>query len=79
MVYGKTPFAHLQIFPKLAAICNPNHRIDFPGDVEDAAIDAIKACLHRNPEDRLPIVGSDGLLNNHIFLNPPKQNELLVH
>eukprot|EP00977_Amphora_coffeiformis_P008206 scaffold1834_cov175-Amphora_coffeaeformis.AAC.12 len=75
LVYGKTPFAHLQMFPKLAAICNPNHKIDFPGDAEEAAVDAIKACLHRNPDDRLPIVGDGGLLNEHIFLNPRKQKK----
>lgn len=73
MVYGKTPFAHLPLPRKVLAICNPNHRIDFPGDVEEGAIDAIQACLQRNPADRLPIVGSGGLLNEHTFLNPRKQ------
>ena len=73
MVYGKTPFAHLQIIQKLQAIINPKHDIDYPEDVEQGAIDAIQACLKRKPEERLPIVGHGGLLNEHIFLNPPKQ------
>ena len=72
MVYGKTPFAHLHMLQKLRAIVDPNHKIDFPGDVEEAAIDAIKSCLRRKPEDRLPIVGNGGLLNQHVFLNPKK-------
>jgi serine/threonine protein kinase len=73
MVYGKTPFADLQMIQKLQAIINPKHRINFPDDVEQAAREAMQACLRRSPEDRPPIVGTDGLLNENLFLNPPKQ------
>lgn len=74
MVYGKTPFYELQMIQKLQAIINPNHSIKFPDDVEEAAIDAMRACLQRKPEDRLPIVGDGGLLNEHVFLHPRRQN-----
>ena len=69
MVYGKTPFAKLHLIPKLHAIVNPNHIIEFPEDVDESAIDAIKLCLQRNPDDRPPIVGENGLLNQHKFLH----------
>ena len=72
-MYGKTPFADLPMFPKIRAICNPEHEIKFPGGVEEAAVDAMKACLRRKPGERLPIVGEGGLLNEHVFLNPRKQ------
>lgn len=69
MVYGKTPFADLQMIPKLQAIVNPAHKISYPLTIDAAAIDAIQCCLHRDPKDRAPIVGNNGLLNEHRFLN----------
>jgi len=70
MVYGKTPFYKLHFIQKLQAIVNPSHKVQYPEDHEaEAAIDAMKLCLHRNPEDRPPIVGKDGLLNEHWFLH----------
>jgi hypothetical protein len=75
MVYGKTPFADLQMIQKLQAIINPKHRISFPDDVEQAAREAMQACLRRSPEDRPPIVGTCGLLNEDVFLNPPRQHQ----
>ncbi|GAX09790.1 serine/threonine-protein kinase TTK/MPS1 [Fistulifera solaris] len=69
MVYGKTPFADLHMIQKLQAIINPNHKIAFPGDMDECAIDAIKKCLQRNAQDRPPIIGENGLLNHHKFLN----------
>ena len=69
MCYAKTPFADLTMFPKLQAIINPNHAIEYPDTIDSAAIDAIKLCLQRKPEDRAPIVGNNGLLNEHWFLN----------
>jgi len=68
MCYGKTPFAELQMIKKFQAIVNPNHHISFPDTIDVAAIDAMKLCLRRNPEERPPIVGENGLLNNHWFL-----------
>eukprot|EP00549_Striatella_unipunctata_P015260 CAMPEP_0118678962 /NCGR_PEP_ID=MMETSP0800-20121206/3516_1 /TAXON_ID=210618 ORGANISM="Striatella unipunctata, Strain CCMP2910" /NCGR_SAMPLE_ID=MMETSP0800 /ASSEMBLY_ACC=CAM_ASM_000638 /LENGTH=398 /DNA_ID=CAMNT_0006574889 /DNA_START=39 /DNA_END=1235 /DNA_ORIENTATION=+ len=69
MVFGRTPFAQLHMFQKLQAIVNPNYQIDFPSDADEAAVDTIKLCLRRKPEDRPPIVGANGLLNEHRFLN----------
>lgn len=69
MCYSKTPFADLQLFPKLQAIVDPNYEIEFPETVDSLAIDAIKQCLRRKPEERAPIVGENGLLNVHKFLN----------
>eukprot|EP00956_Cyclotella_meneghiniana_P001958 scaffold2148_cov28-Cyclotella_meneghiniana.AAC.4 len=70
MVYGKTPFADCHGIPqKVLAITNPNHVINFPDDVDEAAIDAMKLCLERNPKLRGTIVGENGLLNEHIFLH----------
>lgn len=57
------------MIPKLQAIVNPDHKINFTSNVDEAAIDAMKLCLRRNPHDRAPIVGKNGLLNEHIFLN----------
>ena len=69
MAYGKTPFASLHMIQKLQAIINPDHEISFPNTVDEAAIDAMKRCLRRKPEERPPIVGIGGLLNEHQFLN----------
>jgi serine/threonine-protein kinase TTK/MPS1 len=69
MVYGKTPFASLHMIQKLQAIVNPAHKIEYPGDVDAAAVDAIKRCLRRKADERPPIVGKGGLLSEHYFLN----------
>jgi serine/threonine-protein kinase RIO1 len=74
MVYGKTPFYKLHFIQKLQAIVNPSHKIKFPEDDEaEAAIDAMKLCLCRNPEERPPIIGIHGLLNEHWFLHAKRQ------
>ena len=70
MCYGRTPFADIHsMFPKLQAIINPSHKIGYPDSIEQAAIDAMKLCLQRKPEDRAPIVGRNGLLSEHRFLH----------
>ena len=71
MVYGKTPFADCHGIPqKVLAITNVNHQINFPVDgVDESAIDAMKVCLNRDPKQRPPIVGKNGLLNEHCFLH----------
>lgn len=66
MVYGSTPFARYQMIPKLKAIVDPKHRIEYPPS-DQSAIDAIKQCLRREPDARAPIVGENGLLM-HWFL-----------
>lgn len=75
MVYGRTPFADLHIVQKLQAIVNPNHAIPFPDTADEAAIDAMQRCLRRKPEDRPPIVGPGGLLNEHRFLLSARPHE----
>jgi serine/threonine protein kinase len=74
MVHGKTPFANLHFIQKLQAIVNPNHPIPISDEVDDASADAIRQCLQRNPEDRPPIVGIRGLLNEHRFLHSSKKS-----
>jgi len=73
MVYGRTPFAHLQMIQKMQAIVNPNYKIKFPNTVDDAAIDAMRLCLQRDPAQRPPIISQDetekGLLSHHQFLH----------
>ncbi|KAG7340531.1 serine/threonine protein kinase [Nitzschia inconspicua] len=71
MLYGKTPFAQYHFIVKLQAIINEDHQITYPdaGDSAEPAIDAIKQCLRRRPEKRPPIVGENGLLNEHWFLH----------
>jgi len=74
MCYGHTPFAHIHnMIAKLQAIINPSHEIEFPETISPAAIDAIKLCLRRKPEERAPIIGSRGLLNEHWFLHCDKK------
>lgn len=73
MVYGRTPFAHIkQVHRKMECIMDPNYEIDF-GPVSDPyVLDALKACLNRNPAERMSIPK----LLKHEFLmnrscNPP--------
>jgi len=73
MCYGRTPFAELHIIQKLQAIVNPNHKIKYPDTIDEAAIDAIQLCLRRTPESRAPIIGKNGLLNEHVFLHSKKK------
>ena len=73
MCVGVTPFAKLHMIPKLQAIVNPNHKIEYPDSLDPAAIDAIQLCLRRNPTERPPIVGKGiGLLSDHWFLHQDK-------
>ncbi|KAL3821758.1 hypothetical protein ACHAXA_000257 [Cyclostephanos tholiformis] len=73
MVYGKTPFANFHgIHQKVLAITNVNNEIPFPDGVDESAIDAMKQCLQRDPKQRPPIIGVNGLLNEHRFLHGRK-------
>ncbi|GKY93744.1 hypothetical protein MPSEU_000341500 [Mayamaea pseudoterrestris] len=70
MIYGKTPFAEYPTMGhKMQVICNPILQVSFPAGVDTSAIDCIKQCLRFKAEDRPPIVGPKGLLNEHPFLN----------
>ena len=58
------------MFQKLQAITDPKYQIQFPDNPNaSAAVDAMKQCLQRQPEARPPIVGKNGLLNEHHFLH----------
>ena len=72
MCVGATPFAKLHMIPKLQAIVNPNHEIHYPETLDPAAVDAIQLCLRRTPGERPPIIGEEGLLNEHWFLHQDK-------
>jgi hypothetical protein len=54
---------------KLQAIVNPEHKISFPFCVDESAIDVMQSCLRRNPDERPPLVGEQGLLTGHRFLS----------
>ena len=70
MVYGHTPFSHLQFIQKLHAITDPNHQIEFPSIQNQSLLDVMKRCLDRNPKTR---IGIPELLE-HMFLNPSQGN-----
>lgn len=68
MIYGRTPFSSIyDVRSKAIAIANPDHEINYP-PADRAAVESIQACLERDPDKRLPIVGPRGLLE-HRFLN----------
>eukprot|EP00937_MAST-01D_sp_MAST-1D-sp2_P005800 g5800.t1 len=72
MVYGKTPFADLNMYKKIACIPDPKYEIKYPPlhDCYDASVlDTIKHCLARDPKERARIEGAAGLLND-AFLHP---------
>ncbi|XP_049885506.1 dual specificity protein kinase TTK [Pectinophora gossypiella] len=54
MVYGRTPFGHIPNLAKLAAILDPNHRIDYPPveHLPSSLISALKWCLTYNARAR---------------------------
>lgn len=73
IVYGRTPFAHIkQVNRKMQCIMDPHYEIEF-GPVNDPyVLDVLKACLNRNPAERMSIPK----LLKHEFLmnrscNPP--------
>jgi tRNA A-37 threonylcarbamoyl transferase component Bud32 len=66
MVYGKTPFAHLNVIQKLQQIVNPALPIKFPEHENGALVESMKCCLERDPRTRATIPG----LLAHSFLHP---------
>ena len=63
MVYGQTPFSHLNMSKKYKAILDENYIISFPTTinnqsdnvVDENLIRIMKGCLERNPKSRLTI------------------------
>jgi serine/threonine-protein kinase TTK/MPS1 len=78
MVYDKTPFADLHMLQKMHAIIDPAHKISYPDGADEAAVDAMQLCLRRKPEERPPIVGKNGLLNEHWFLHSSRRQQMKV-
>ncbi|XP_045761663.1 dual specificity protein kinase TTK [Maniola jurtina] len=54
MVYGRTPFGHIPNLAKLAAILDPNHRIDYPptDQLPTSLVSTLKWCLTYNARSR---------------------------
>ncbi|KAJ2946712.1 hypothetical protein O0L34_g12770 [Tuta absoluta] len=54
MVYGRTPFGHIPNLAKLAAILDPNHRIEYPPveHLPPSLISALRWCLTYNARAR---------------------------
>ncbi|XP_059056567.1 dual specificity protein kinase TTK [Achroia grisella] len=54
MIYGRTPFGHIPNLAKLAAILDPNHRIDYPPveHLPPSLVAALKWCLTYNARAR---------------------------
>jgi hypothetical protein len=72
LVYGRTPFAELNLIQKLHCIVDDGYHIPFPneggGGVHPDVVDTIKRCLRRDPTQRPPIAGGAGSLLEHPFL-----------
>ncbi|ORX93260.1 Pkinase-domain-containing protein [Basidiobolus meristosporus CBS 931.73] len=79
MIYGHTPFSHLNLYQKLKAIPSPKHVIEFPAytEVDDSSdhervvvdedlLSVMRCCLERDPRQRLTIPD----LLNHPFIRP---------
>ncbi len=70
LVYGRTPFAELNLIQKLHCIVDEGYRIPFPNEagVHPDVLDTIRQCLRRDPTQRPPIAGWEGSLLEHAFL-----------
>eukprot|EP00743_Colponemidia_sp_Colp-15_P008115 GILK01008796.1.p1 GENE.GILK01008796.1~~GILK01008796.1.p1 ORF type:complete len:1048 (+),score=210.74 GILK01008796.1:125-3145(+) len=66
IVYGRTPFSHLQPMQRLLCIPDPNFKIEFPAIQDSALLDVMKRCLKRTPSER-PTMAQ---LLDHPFLRP---------
>lgn len=72
LVYGKTPFADLNLIQKLHCIVDERYQIAFPDDeshsLDPDVRDTIQQCLRRDPTARPPIAGGTSSLLQHPFL-----------
>ncbi|GBF89221.1 serine threonine kinase family [Raphidocelis subcapitata] len=66
MVFGRTPFADLPFIPKMHAICDPRHAIQYPPCSNPDVVDVIRRCLDRDPRTRITMQE----LLDHPFLHP---------
>ena len=68
MVYGHTPFSHLNLIQKLQSIVDPKYEIEFLPIENPHLLDVMKKTLQRDPSARLSIPQ----LLQHSFLHPEK-------
>eukprot|EP00871_Galdieria_phlegrea_P004424 jgi/Galph1/4983/GphlegSOOS_G3611.1 len=68
MVYGKTPFAHLNPIMKMRCIPDPKYPVEFPNEdrLNPHLLDVLTSCLQKDPSKRALIP----ILLNHPFLHP---------
>ncbi|KAJ7515696.1 hypothetical protein O6H91_22G023900 [Diphasiastrum complanatum] len=66
MVYGRTPFSHLNFYAKIKEITNPKHEIQYPPVSNLAVVDFMQKCLVWDKNRRLRIPQ----LLKHPFLRP---------
>ncbi|XP_013773043.2 dual specificity protein kinase TTK-like [Limulus polyphemus] len=75
LVYGRTPFQHIQnIIGKVQAITNPNYQINFPSIDDVDLLDVMKSCLVRDPKQRPTI--EELLKHSYVMKQTPKPKEL---
>jgi serine/threonine-protein kinase TTK/MPS1 len=89
MIYGKTPFAHLAMIPKIQKIIDPSYAIEFPQTIDGSPllIDIMRSCLNRDPKRRPtipqlidhPFLHPDRLLNQVMNTVPQPLIEKVVH
>jgi hypothetical protein len=51
----RTPFADLPFVPKMHAICNPQHRVNYPELANKDLMDVMWRCLDRDPKSRITL------------------------
>jgi serine/threonine protein kinase len=68
MVYGHTPFSHLNLIQKLQSIVDPKYEIEFLPIENPYLLDVMKKTLQRDPSARPSIPQ----LLQHSFLHPEK-------
>ncbi|KAJ1551202.1 Dual-specificity kinase, spindle pole body (SPB) duplication and spindle checkpoint function, partial [Cladochytrium tenue] len=71
LVYGRPPFASLPIVQKLSAIPDPSYAIAFPAIEDPSLVDAMRACLDRDPRRRPSIPGLLAHPSLHPVGTPP--------
>lgn len=86
MIYGKTPFSHLAMIPKIQKIIDPSYAIEFPPVETPFLVDVMRACLSRDPKKRPtipqlmehPFLKPDQILNQVMNTVPPALVQTIV-
>jgi serine/threonine-protein kinase TTK/MPS1 len=69
MLYTRPPFAALSTLQKLSAIPNPAYAIAYPAHVDEEGLQAIRACLVREPKQRTAIADLLDMAYLHPYRN----------